>query len=87
MQSHCIHPRECLIARKAIAVLADSLQTCLNHADRNEMPIAIQTPHNVNNVQMGDDEMPSRGKKVSIVQHEHQKLFWRHISGSNNIKF
>ena len=40
----------------------------------------------MNNVQMGDDEMPSRGKKVSSVQHERQKLFWRHISGSSNIK-
>ena len=30
--------------------------------------------------------MPSRGKKVSSVQHERQKLFWRHISGSSNIK-
>ena len=44
------------------------------------------TPHNVNNEQMGDDEMLSRGKKVSSVQHERQKLIWRHISGSSSIK-
>ena len=44
------------------------------------------TPHNVNNVQMGDDEVPSRGKKVSSVQHERQKLYWRYIPGSSNIK-
>ena len=44
------------------------------------------TPHNVNNVQMGDDEMPSKGKKVSSVQHKRQKLFWCHICSSSNIK-
>ena len=26
------------------------------------------TPHNANNVQIGDDEMSSRGKKVSIFK-------------------
>ena len=43
------------------------------------------TPHNMNNVQMEFLQGERKSPSLNCVQHERQKLFWRHIPGSSKI--